>query len=42
MRALRAVYVDKQSFVDRVDEIQRSEGYRLVGAFEDEGETLSP
>ena len=37
MQALRADLVDEESFVRRVDEVQRPEGYRLVGAFE-EGE----
>ena len=34
MRALRAHYTDEAEFVRRVDEDQRPEGYRLVGAFE--------
>lgn len=37
MRALRTQLADEESFVRRVDELQRPEGYRLVGAFE-EGE----
>jgi GNAT superfamily N-acetyltransferase len=37
MRALRTALADEASFVRRVDEVQRPEGYRLVGAFE-EGE----
>jgi GNAT superfamily N-acetyltransferase len=36
MRALRTEIGDEQSFVQRVDEVQRPEGYRLVGAFEEE------
>ena len=32
---LRTHYDDERDFVDRVDRIQRSEGYRLAGAFED-------
>ena len=36
MRALRTHYTDEQEFARRVDEVQRPEGYRLVGAFEDE------
>ena len=36
MQALRPHYVDEASFVERVDEVQRAEGYRIVGAFEDE------
>jgi GNAT superfamily N-acetyltransferase len=35
MRALRTHHGDEQAFVRRVDEQQRPEGYRLVGAFED-------
>jgi len=35
MRALRTHYDDEREFVDRVDRIQRAEGYRLAGAFED-------
>lgn len=38
MRILRTAYTDEHSFVERVDELQRPEGYRLVGAFEGEGE----
>jgi GNAT superfamily N-acetyltransferase len=37
MRALRADIGDERAFVQRVEEIQRPEGYRLVGTFE-EGE----
>lgn len=37
MQALRANLDDEESFVRAVDEAQRPEGYRLVGAFE-EGE----
>lgn len=33
MRALRTDLADEASFVERVDGIQRPEGYRLVGAF---------
>ena len=36
MRALRTHYADEREFVRRVDEVQRPEGYRLVGAFEGE------
>jgi GNAT superfamily N-acetyltransferase len=36
MQALRPHYADEGAFVERVDEIQRAEGYRLVGIFEDE------
>jgi GNAT superfamily N-acetyltransferase len=35
MRALRAHYTDEDEFVRRVDDVQRPQGYRLVGAFED-------
>jgi GNAT superfamily N-acetyltransferase len=35
MRSLRSQYEDEAEFVRRVDEVQRPEGYRLVGAFED-------
>ena len=35
MRALRTHRDDEAEFVRRVDELQRPEGYRLVGAFED-------
>ena len=35
MRALRTHHEDEAAFVKRVDEVQRPEGYRLVGAFED-------
>jgi GNAT superfamily N-acetyltransferase len=37
MRALRTDLADEDSFVRRIDEVQRPQGYRLVGAFE-EGE----
>ena len=36
MRALRTHYADEAEFVERVDEVQRPQGYRLVGAFEDD------
>jgi GNAT superfamily N-acetyltransferase len=35
MRALRTHYEDLDELVRRVDEVQRPEGYRVVGAFED-------
>jgi GNAT superfamily N-acetyltransferase len=35
MRALRTHYADRAAFVARVDEVQRPEGYRLAGAFEE-------
>lgn len=34
MRELRTNFDDEQSFVRQVDEVQRSEGYRLIAAFE--------
>jgi hypothetical protein len=37
MRALRTHYDDRDEFVRRVDEEQRPQGYRLVGAFDDAG-----
>jgi GNAT superfamily N-acetyltransferase len=36
MQALRTHFADEAAFVERVDEVQRAEGYRLVGVFEDE------
>jgi GNAT superfamily N-acetyltransferase len=36
MQALRPHYVEEATFVERVDEVQRVEGYRLVGIFENE------
>ena len=36
MRALRPHFEDAAAFVERVDDVQRAEGYRLVGVFEDE------
>jgi GNAT superfamily N-acetyltransferase len=35
VRVLRPHFADEAAFVDRVDEVQRAEGYRLVGVFED-------
>jgi GNAT superfamily N-acetyltransferase len=35
MHALRTHHADEGAFVKRVDEGQRPEGYRIVGAFED-------
>lgn len=35
MRALRTELADEESFVRAVDEVQRAEGYRLLGAFEE-------
>jgi GNAT superfamily N-acetyltransferase len=36
MKALRTHLADEAEFVRRVDEVQRPEGYRLVGAFDRE------
>ena len=36
MSALRTHYTDEAEFVRRVDEVQRPQGYRIVGAFEDD------
>jgi GNAT superfamily N-acetyltransferase len=38
MRALRTGLADRDSFVERVDQVQRPEGYRMIGAFEEEEE----
>ena len=38
MRALRTNLSDEGAFVHLVDEVQRPEGYRLAGAFEDDEE----
>jgi GNAT superfamily N-acetyltransferase len=35
MAALRTGYTDEAQFVERVDSVQRAEGYRLVGIFEE-------
>ena len=35
MKALRSHHGERDEFVRRVDEVQRPQGYRLVGAFED-------
>jgi GNAT superfamily N-acetyltransferase len=35
MAALRPAYADEARFVERVDDVQRGEGYRLVGIFEE-------
>jgi GNAT superfamily N-acetyltransferase len=35
IRALRTHFTDADAFVRRVDEVQRPEGYRLLGAFEE-------
>ena len=36
MKELRTGLADEQEFVRRIDEVQRPEGYRLVGAFDAE------
>jgi len=36
MQALRPHYVNEAAFVERIDDVQRTEGYRLAGVFEDE------
>jgi GNAT superfamily N-acetyltransferase len=36
MKGLRTYLADKQAFVRRIDEVQRPEGYRIVGAFDQE------
>jgi GNAT superfamily N-acetyltransferase len=40
MRALRTHYTDEAEFVRRVDEVQRPQGYRLVGAFDEDDRCL--
>ena len=34
MRALRTHYTDRDAWVERVDDLQRPDGYRLVAAFD--------
>ena len=41
MRALRTHYEDVDEFVRRVDEEQRPQGYRLVGAFDEHDRCLA-
>jgi GNAT superfamily N-acetyltransferase len=41
MRALRPRYDDRDSWVRRIDELQRPDGYRLVAAFDDGGEAVA-
>jgi GNAT superfamily N-acetyltransferase len=41
MRALRTGLADRDSFVERVDQVQRPEGYRMIGAFEEEEEAVA-
>ncbi len=38
MRALRTGLADREAFVSAVDDVQRAEGYRLLGAFEEGAE----
>lgn len=39
IRALRPALASAAAFAERVDDVQRPEGYRLVGTFEDRHET---
>ena len=41
MTALRTHHDDPDAFVRRVDEVQRPEGYRLLGAFDEGGRCLA-
>lgn len=41
MAALRPQYGDEEQFVRRVDEVQRAEGFRLAGSFDDGAEQAS-
>jgi GNAT superfamily N-acetyltransferase len=41
MRALRTHYEDESAFVERIDTVQRAEGYRIVGVFEEEPHALA-
>jgi len=41
MRALRTHYTDETEFVRRVDDVQRPQGYRLVGAFDEHDRCLA-
>jgi GNAT superfamily N-acetyltransferase len=41
MAALRPHWGDEAAFVRRVDDVQRPEGYRLAGSFEDGAETAA-
>jgi GNAT superfamily N-acetyltransferase len=41
MRELRPHYTDEADFVRRVDEEQRPQGYRLVGAFDENDRCLA-
>ena len=41
MRALRPRYDDRDAWVQRIDELQRPDGYRLVAAFDDREEAVA-
>jgi GNAT superfamily N-acetyltransferase len=41
MRALRTGLADEESYVRQIDDVQRPEGYRLIGAFEDGADAVS-
>ena len=41
MQALRSCIVDADAFVREINEAQRPEGYRLIGAFEDDGDAMA-
>jgi GNAT superfamily N-acetyltransferase len=41
MQALRTHYESEAAFAERVDGVQRAEGYRIVGVFEDEPHALA-
>jgi GNAT superfamily N-acetyltransferase len=41
MAALRPHFAEERAFVARVDQVQRAEGYRLVGVFEDAPHALA-
>ena len=40
MRELRPKWDEREAFVRQVDEVQRPEGYRILGAFGDDGRCL--
>jgi GNAT superfamily N-acetyltransferase len=41
MRALRTRYDDRDAWVQRIDALQRPDGYRLVAAFADDAEAVA-
>ena len=41
MRALRPRYDDRDAWVQRIDELQRPDGYRLVAAFDEGDEAVA-